>query len=218
MFRPRVTGDQAIWHIVGTINGTTLTYSSPVGGPATLNAGQVVDFTTDVPFDVQSQDAKHPFMLFTYMTGAEWSMLSDTTGYGDPDFVLSVPPQQYLNDYVFFTDVTYPETNLVVVRAKDKVTGMFDDVTLDCAGALTGWQAVGNYEWTRIDLMRHDFVPQGNCSTGPHEMKSQGLFGLWVWGWGSPETTEFTKYVSYGYPGGMNVQPFNGVVIPPTVQ
>ena len=66
---------------------------------------------------------------------------------------------------------------------------MFDDVTLDCAGTLTGWQTVGDYEWTRIDLMRHDFVPQGNCSTGPHEMKSEGLFGLWVWGWGSPETT-----------------------------
>jgi hypothetical protein len=218
MFRPRVSGDQATWHLVGTVAGTELTYSSPVGGPATLGAGQAVDFITDQPFVVTSQDTAHPFMLFTYMSGSQWSMLSETTGYGDPDFVLSVPPQQYLNDYVFFTDVTYPETNLVVVRAKDSVTGAFDDVTLDCAGVLTGWQSVGNYEWTRIDLMRHDFVPQGNCSTGPHEMKSPGLFGLWVWGWGSPETTEITTNVSYGYPGGMNVQPLNGVVILPVAQ
>ena len=57
----------------------------------------------------------HPFMLFTYMSGSQWTMLQHS-GYGDPDFVLSVPPQQYLNDYVFFTDPTYPETNLVIVR------------------------------------------------------------------------------------------------------
>ncbi len=217
-FRPRVTGDQAIWHMVGTIAGTNLTYSSNVGGPASLSAGQIVDFTTDQPFVVQSQDAKHPFMLFTYMTGSQATAIASssvgTNGYGDPDFVLSVPPQQYLSDYVFFTDLTYPETNLVVVRAKNK-GGTFDDVTLDCAGTLTGWAPVGDYEWTRIDLMRHNFAPQGNCSNGPHEMKSAGLFGLWVWGWGSPETTTFTANVSYGYPGGMNVSPINSVVIPP---
>jgi hypothetical protein len=219
MFRPRVTGDMAIWHLVGTIDGTTLTYqpAPPMGAPTSLKAGQAVDFITDVPFVVTSQDTKHPFMLFTYMTGSQWSGLSDMTGYGDPDFVLGVPPQQFLNDYIFFTDPSYPETNLVVVRAKDK-SMTFQDVTLDCAGVLTGWQPVGDYEWARIDLIRHDFVNQGSCSTGRHEIKSQGLFGLWVWGWGTPETTTFTKNVSYGYPGGMNVAPINGVVIPPTTK
>jgi hypothetical protein len=219
MFRPRVTGDKAVWHLVGTIAGTALTYEPgpPAGAPTTLSAGQVADFTTDVPFVVKSQDTAHPFMLFTYMTGSQDANLSDMGGYGDPDFVLGVPPQQFLNDYIFFTDPSYPETNLVVVRAKDK-SMMFQDVSLDCAGTLTGWQPVGDYEWTRIDLIRHDFQGQNGCSNGRHEIKSQGLFGLWVWGWGSPETTITTKYVSYGYPGGMNVAPINGVIIPPIVQ
>lgn len=214
MFRPRVAGDKAIWHLVGAVDGTTLTYSSPVGGPSSVGAGQAVDFTTDQPFVVKSQDDMHPFLLFSYMTGSQWSGLSDTTGYGDPDFVLSVPPQQYLQNYVFFADPSYPETNLVFVRAKDK-SGSFQDVSLDCAGNLTGWQDVGDYQWTRIDLTRHDFEPQGQCSTGPHTASSAAPFGLWVWGWGSPETTINTKYVSYGYPGGMNVSPINGVIIPP---
>jgi hypothetical protein len=214
MFRPRVMGDKAIWRLVGTIDGTTLTYSSNVGGPATLKAGQTVEFQTDQPFTVQSQDTAHPFMLFAQMTGSQWSGLSDMGGYGDPDFVLGVPPQQFLDDYVFFTDPTYPETNLVVVRAKDKASNMFQDVTLDClSGPLTGWMPVGNYEWTRIDLTTGDFKDVGSCSTGRHEMKSTGTFGLWVWGWGSPLTTIFTKNVSYGYPGGMNVASINGVVI-----
>jgi hypothetical protein len=156
----------------------------------------------------------HPFLLFTYMTGAEWSGLSDQTGYGDPDFVLSVPPQQYLQDYVFFADPSYPETNLVVVRAKD-TTGNFQDVKLDCAGTLGGWQPVGAYEWTRVDLSTGDFMGVNGCSAGAHQMQSGAPFGLWVWGWGTPNTTPDTRYVSYGYPGGMNVSPLTGLVIPP---
>ena len=211
MFRPRVAGDQAIWHLVGAVNGTQLTYSSPVGGPAMLNAGQALDFITEVPFTVASQDKDHPFMLFTYMSGSQWKPGMD--GHGDADFVISVPPQQYMSQYVFFADPTYPETNLVIVR--EATNGTFQDVTLDCAGVLTGWQPVGPYEWTRVDLMSHNFAPQGNCSTGRHDIKSPGRFGLWVWGWGTPETTTFTANVSYGYPGGMNVQSINQVVIPP---
>jgi hypothetical protein len=206
MHRPRVTGDVGLWHLIGAANGTTLTWSSNVGGPATIDAGHVVDFTTATPFVVSSQDAQHPFMLFQYMSGSQWSQLSpnNSDGYGDPDFVLDVPPSQFLNDYVFFTDPTYPETNLVVVRS---VGGA--DVTLDCLGTLTGWTTVGNYQWTRADLSTGNFTAVGNCNNGRHEMKSTGKFGLWVWGWGTPLTTTFTANVSYGYPAGMNVQKVN---------
>jgi hypothetical protein len=225
MWRPRITvngaHDQAIWHIVGAIDGTQLTYSTPVGGPSTINAGQTADFITDVPFVVKSQDKDHPFMLFAYMSGSTWEPINPPgapTGYGDADFVISVPPDQYMTDYVIFADPTYPETNLVVVRSKNG--NGFEDVTLDCAGTLTGWQPVGEYEWTRVDLERANpstgqFEGVGNCSTGRHEIKSKGRFGLWVWGWGTPDTSSFTENVSYGYPGGMNVQPINTVVIPP---
>ena len=58
----------------------------------------------------------------------------DFVGEGDPDWVNIIPPSQYLNRYVLFTDPTYPETNLVVVRTPSKVDQMFADVTLDCGG------------------------------------------------------------------------------------
>jgi len=73
---------------------------------------------------------------------------------------------------------------------------------------------VGDYEYTRVDLIDL-FNPVGGCSTGRHEISSDAPFGLWVWGWGTPQTTPSTQYVSYGYPGGMNVQPINTVVVPP---
>jgi hypothetical protein len=212
MYRPRLT-EVAIWRVVGAVDGTQLTWTSNVGGPATIGRGQVAEFQTGTPFDVKSQDDKHPFLLFEHMSGSTWQPGMD--GYGDADFVLQVPPQQYLSHYVFFADPTYPETNLVVIRTPDN-NGKFADVTLDCAGKLSGWQSVGAYEWTRVDLSTGDFQGVGNCSTGRHEMTSTQPFGLTVWGWGTPKTTTFTSNVSYGYPAGMNVTPINTVVIPPT--
>jgi hypothetical protein len=210
MYRPRVPAEtQTFWRLVGAVDGTQLTWSTNVGGPATLNKGQSVMFQTGTPFVVSSQDRDHPFMLFTYMTSSSYVALE----YGDPDFVLVVPPAQYLKQYVFFTDPTYPETNLVIVRARGQ-DQLFHDVTLDCLGQVTGWQAVGtDYQYARVDLMTGNFSPVGTCSTGRHEIRSTAPFGLWVWGWGTPLTATETKNVSYGYPGGMNVTPINDVVI-----
>ncbi len=209
MYRPRVGNETSTyWRIVGAADGTTLTYSSNVGGPAAINAGQEVTFQTGTPFTVQSQDADHPFMLFTYMT----SSTAVSSGYGDPDFVISVPPEQYLSQYVFFTDPTYPETNLVVVRARG-IDQQFHDVNLDCSGPLTGWQPIGtDFEFARTDLSTGNFAAVGACNNGRHEIKSDAPFGLWVWGWGTPQTSSFTQNVSYGYPGGMNVAPINDII------
>lgn len=214
MYRPR-GGEPAIWRLVGAVDGTQLTWDPPVGGPATLNRGQVVEFITGTPFVVKTQDKDHPVILFEHMSGSQWGQIKGVENNGDSDTVISVPVQQYLREYVFFADPTYPETNLVVVRAPDK-NGNFQDVELDCAGKLAGWQKVGNYEWTRVDLITGNFQGVGACSTGRHVMKSGSTFGLWVWGWGTDFTDMFTANVSYGYPGGMNVTPINDVVIIPT--
>jgi len=200
------------WRIIGAVDGTKLWYSSPVGGPSTINSGQVVEFPTGTPFSVKSQDGDHPFLLIGTMTGATDVMPSD--GYGDADVVRSVPTDQYLSRYVFFTDPTYPETNLVVTRKR--TNGAYSDVTLDCAGTLGGWQTIdADHEFTRVDLVRHDFQPQGKCDNGRHEMSSDAPFGLTVWGWGTPETSSYTGYVSYGYPAGEDVQTLTTVVVPP---
>jgi len=202
-------GEPAYWRMMGVVNGTTLTWSSDIGGPAKLDQGQIVEFKTHFPFVVKSQDSAHPFLLISHMTGGNTNGMG---GVGDADAVLSVPPSQYLDSYVFFADPTYPITNLVVVRApKD---GVFQDVKLDCSFTpVTGWKPVGDYEYAHVDLSKGDFENVGPCSTGARKMESKGKFGLWVWGWGSPQTTTFTQYVSYGYPAGMNVEYINEVVV-----
>jgi hypothetical protein len=145
------------------------------------------------------------------MTG---SATLPTEGYGDSEFVNVIPTDQYLSSYTFFTDPTYPETNLVFVRAKSP-TG-FKDVNLDCIGTLTGWAPVGttgNFEYARVDLVRHDFQGQGSCDNGRHQATSDWPFALTVWAWGTPETNPTTRDVSYAYPAGASVRPLNTVVV-----
>ncbi|MBI5537501.1 MAG: IgGFc-binding protein [Deltaproteobacteria bacterium] len=217
------------WRMVGAVDGTVLTWEPdvPAGAPTSLALGQVAQFNAAGPFVVRSQDADHPFYMSAHMTGggvydpqtADPNAKGD--GRGDAEFVNVIPPGEYLEKYIFFADPTYAETDIVIVRSKGPQG--FVDVNLDCAGALTGWQPVGTsglYEYTRFDLVRHNFEPQGGCDNGRHEISSLQPFGLTVWGWGSAETGAqgigfYTQYVSYAYPGGAGVEAINTVVVPP---
>jgi hypothetical protein len=127
---------------------------------------------------------------------------------GDPETVNVLPAAQYLSNYIFFTDPTYSETNLVAVRGKAS-DGTFKDVVLDCLGTLGGWQPIdgaGTYQFARADLQK-GHQPVGQCDNGLHSAKSDAPFGLTVWGW------DYT--VSYAYPAGGSVQSINNVVVPP---
>jgi hypothetical protein len=171
---------------------------------------------------VSSQGSDHPFDLAAYMTGcgALPGGQNSTAGCaGDPEFVNVIPDAQYLASYTFFTDPTYPETNLVFVRGKDK-NGTYHDVTLDCIGALTGWTDINaSFQFTRADLSKGNFEKQGNCNNGQHVAESDGTFGLTVWGWGSKASQPFmSEAVSYAYPAGASVQPVNAVIVPSGVK
>ncbi len=215
------------WRLVGAVDGTQLVWEphTPAGAPTSLNEGQFAQFNSPGPFVVKSQDNKHPFYISGHMQGCLTYFGPDDCR-GDAEFVNLVPTGQYLAQYVFFTDPTYPETNLVVTRRKGK--NGFADVILDCAGAITGWQPLGtsgNLEYTRVDLVRHDFQAQGQCDNGRREIHSDVPFGVTVWGWGSKETGGvhgipqapgfYTQAVSYAYPAGMSVLPINDVIVPP---
>ena len=208
-YRGRNNVDEAPpWRLVGAVKGTKLTWTpaAPAGAPTTLDFGQVAEFPSTGQFVVTSQDLDHPFYLGGYMTGSE-----AFNGEGGPEWVNIIPPSQYLNHYVLFTDPTYPETSLTVVRTPSKVDQKFAEVTLACAGVLTGWTKVGAYEYTRVDLVTGDFMGVGGCTNGRQEMTSALPFGVTVWGWGN---TQQTKRVSYAYPAGAGFQPINKVVVP----
>jgi IgGFc binding protein len=217
-YRNRGASEETVpWRIVGVVDGTQLTYDPPQpGAPTVVNAHQpAAEFWAPGPF-VVSSDAAHPFYLAAYMTGGcgEENDAGECPGgnpvgtgpldgRGDPEFLNVVPPGQYLPRYTFFTDPTYPETNLVVVRERDPQTGVMPDVGLDCLGTLTGWAPVGTqglYEMTRVDLSTGDFQGVGNCDNGVHTIAATipgaptgggapvPRFTVTIWGWGSEAT------------------------------
>ena len=203
------TSEERIYRVFGAVDGTELTYDPPNVGPKTIALGQFVEIRSASPFTVRSQDQDHPFLMFTYMSGAGEQ---GEGGWGDADFVRLVPPAQYMKHYVFFADPTYPFTVLTVVRKKTK-DGDFKEVDLACMGAISGWQPVGangEYEMTFVKIVDH-FNGQGSCNNGINIADSEAPFGLWVWGWGSEDTN--TGWVSYGYPAGEGVLPINDVII-----
>jgi hypothetical protein len=206
--------ESILYRIVGTVAGTTLTFSPAVAGaPTTLGVGQVAEFQTTSSFIVTSQDAMHPFYVAQYMTGCEVTSGSRTGDaglggefcLGDEEYVNIVPPAQWLASYVFFTDPTYSTTNLVITRAAD-ATGTFHDVTVDCLGTISGWENVNDgtkYQTTNVDLQR--LTPVGTCVNGRHTATSAGAFNIMVWG--------LDTFSSYAYPAGGNVGKINSVVV-----
>lgn len=226
------------WRLVGAVDGTALTYdpSAPAGAPTTLAAGEIAEFNASGPFLVRSQGADHPFYMAAFMTSCEKTCAaagakSCDDCRGDPEFVNVVPTEQYLDHYVFFTDPTYPETNLVLTRVKG--ASGFQDVELDCLGKVGGWEPVGTagqYELARVDLVTGNFAKVGACDNGRHEISSSGAFAVTVWGWGSSITGGYdpelhvgvpgfyTQAVSYAYPVGASLKAVNDVVVPPVVK
>lgn len=195
-------GELVPWRIVAAANGTTLTYDPepPQGAPTQMGAGESATFWSGSPFSVVSQDREHPIFMNGYMTGGV-----AFNGVGDPDFVNVVPSDQFLGEYVFFSDHTYAEGTVTLVRRRTALG--FHDVTLDCAGVVEGWKPIGHagqLEFARVDLVRGG-NPQvyagGTCGHGRHEARSAGPFGLTVWG--------FDLYASYAYPGGSGTRALN---------
>lgn len=218
-FQPRVSSfsadarEQVPYTIVGAVDGTVLTYepSRPLNAPETLGTGQSASFITDQLFVVKSQDSKHPFHVNVYMTGSTYGGGTGARTTGDPDFVNVPPSDQYLDRYVFFTDFTFPETTLTVVRRK--TAAGFVPVELECGGPITGFTPLGSsgeYEYAWVKLTS-GFVPQkfanGECSYGRQEAHSKGPFSVTVWG--------MAVDASYGYVGGTGLRPINDAPAPP---
>lgn len=214
--RKDLAPENITYRFVGAVDGTTLSYDPAVpGAPASLDRGQTVDFAATVAFRVRSQDDQHPFLFGQRMDtanipGGTRPGATDNTfplNLGDEEFVVLLPPAQFLQHYVFVSDPSFATTNLVLTRV-NRGDG-FADVTIDCLGVVGGWKPVGAdgiYEVTTVDLVRAD-IGVGACKNGHHTALSDGDFGVVVWG--------LDSYSSYAYPAGGSARTLTDLIIPP---
>ncbi len=201
--------DPGVVRLVGAVDDTNLSYEPvvPDRAPGKLDSGQMERFFVSEPFVVRSQDSAHPFYAASIMTGSNMS----TTRLGDPETAIVIPPAQWLDSYVFFSDSSFNLSAVFVIRRKH--SGEFRDVVLDCAGTLTGWKAVtADYEWTHAELSRFGApvsYAEGTCTDGAHRIRSDGPFSMTIWG--------ISADASYSYPGGSAVRTITDVHLPVNV-
>ncbi len=211
---PGLAPESVLYRLMGVVDGTSLAWDPPLpGAPATIDAGEVVELETRHTFFVASQDQEHPFSLAQYMSGTLVGQPGCTDALrpcelGDEDWVMLVPPAQFLRSYAFFVDPTYATSTLVLVRQAEGLG--FHDVELACMGTIDGWQPVGDagrFEFAHVELFRAGVASVPACATSQHLAQSNGSFGVVVWG--------IDRAASYGYPAGGNLHAINEVDVGP---
>ncbi|MBX3191108.1 MAG: IgGFc-binding protein [Labilithrix sp.] len=179
------------WRILGGADGTRLSYepARPEGAPEMIGRGELAIFESGSPFVVRSQDDAHRFYLSAHMTGGHYMLQRNGRKFTDESRGGSVSigvltTSRWAKRYPFLvvTEGLWPEHHLVVVRRRGA-----SDVTLDCAGTLTGWQTVDEqFEYVRVPLRDHDGrpTPHGEraCTAGPHWIESHDPFHATLWG------------------------------------
>jgi hypothetical protein len=169
--------------MVGNVDSTTLTYSPSVSGaPATLNAGQVVEFDASADFVVTGS---HEFIVGIVQKSGSVVDPSGNPAKGDPSLSSAIAVEQYRLKYVFLAPDDY-DTNFA-----DVVAPMNAMLVLDGAAVKVMPTQVGS---TGYGVFR---IPLSNANGGAHTLTSDQPVGLQVNGYGS--------YTSYQYPGGLDL-------------
>lgn len=177
--KPRGT-EPDVWRVMASVNGTTVT-TDPLqpGTPATLAAGEVIEFETEESFVIV---AGAPVQVGQYLVGQDYGFGGPTGFTGDPAFIVAVPVEQFRTEYLFLTPPNYAHDSITIVGP----TGV--TATLDGA-AVAGFQETSpGSGWSVVTL---------TVSDGVHRLQSSEPVGLTV--------TGYDQYVSYGYPGGLNL-------------
>ncbi len=215
-FPPKRRSEKTWWRIIAAVDNTQVTFEPAVQSSTVLSAGQVMEFETDQSFLVTALDASPdpgdppPILVMNFLNGAEQTAAESGTNIdglgnlrGDPAMTLSVPVEQYLNSYVFLSDPSYSYNYVVVVR-----TEAGQVIHLDCLDPIpdTKFEPVADtYQRAQITLAAEQGGVDGTCQSGSHRIWSDKPFGIWVYG--------YYADTSYGYPGGMNLEQINNVVV-----
>ncbi|NVB39460.1 IgGFc-binding protein [Pseudenhygromyxa sp. WMMC2535] len=174
--------ERHFWRIYAGADDITVSVDPPQEGtPIALAkrgdwAELVVDNATNLYFS-----ADGPFMPVQYVAGHY-----EADNRGSPAMVQMVPTAQFLDRYVFVTGYNYDEHYVQVIREAGGPDVVLDDVVIADAFAV-----IGDWEVANVAV-----------EEGPHEIHSEGSFGIIQYGY-----SDFNGYEDpssgYGYPGGM---------------
>ena len=174
------------WRILASQDNTKVETVPDLVDIPTLNAGEWFEFGSREHFEIISDK---PISVGQFLAGehapepnVRGNLEPGDAGTGDPAFILAVPITQFRSDFVFLAPNKYA-FDYVSVIAPINANVFFDDVPIDL------WEPVGDSLMWQVARF-----PVGD---GVHLLVADEPVGVMVYGYDS--------YVSYGYPGGLNL-------------
>jgi hypothetical protein len=202
--------------VLAAMPNTSVTVTGASVTVPTLNEGQFFDFRITSDVEVSSEE---PILVAQLMEGqtsptgcsetcdeviltkkcdgnpfgkvceTDEDCCPGVAGIGDPALILSVPVEQFREDYVFLVPTKYAK-NYINVIAPAGATVTLDDAVVPSSSFST--IGSGLYAAARMPV-----------AEGVHRISSPSKINVVVYGW--------DQYVSYGYAGGMNVNTLTGM-------
>ena len=206
------------WRIMAAKDATKITtYPSQTNVPV-LNAGEWIDFESTDNFVIKS---KKPILVGQFLEAQDAPDPNigrhkdpRDAGTGDPSFLLSVPVEQFRKDHVFIAPNKYKfdcvsiitpvgaqvyldgkllSENDLTFKTINEINQLMEskgvEQPVDLGVTFGDYRMVGDGEWAVWRLVIAD---------GVHTVTSDQPVGVISYG--------YDRYVSYGYPAGLNLQ------------
>jgi hypothetical protein len=203
------------WRVMASVEDTSIsTTLPPPNNTFFLQRGEVATFESEEDFTLQASDpvAFAQFVASQQTTGIPTFVDGSRVPGGDPAFIVVPPVQQWRSRYLFLVPNRYAFDFLLIAAPKSAEI-LYDGIALeqvipDCEFVDVGELPRGpegdvEYLAMRCPLSHPNPADDGLQDDGVHTLEAVGgeQIGLVVYGWDS--------FVSYGYPGGTNVDLIN---------
>jgi len=209
-----VSDEPEYWRILATREDTSVSTNLPPPNDAFfLQRGDVVTFESERDFVVE---ASGPVAFGQFPASQQTTGIPSTIGGmrapgGDPAYITVPPVQQWRDHYLFLVPNRY-DFDFLLIAAPASASITYDGLDLQMVlprceyepiGTLASAEGETEYLAIRCPLSQPMPGDEGLQDDGVHTLESVNgePIGLVVYGWDS--------FVSYGYPGGANVELIN---------
>ena len=175
-----------VWRIMASENDTEITLEPAVAAVPNLDAGKWFEFETNADFKIS---ASKPILVGQFLAAEQapnpGNDVNDA-GTGDPAFILAVPTRQFRDSYVFIAPDKYEFDYVSIAKKKDSLALLNGTEVEQLPGAQSADIPGSPWKAVRAPIADgfHTLSCVDNCSVMVHG---------------------YDQYVSYGYPGGLNL-------------
>ncbi len=179
--------EKDVWRILASAGGTEVVLTPSVATVPPLDAGEYFEFESDADFLIE---ATAPILVGQFLAAQDAPNPGGDegdAGTGDPAFILAVPERQFRTEYVFLAPNAYA-FDFVSIAYRTGTSARLDNRLIeDISNAKRA--LIPGTPWTAAR------VP---ISDGSHTLRCDADCSVIVHG--------YDQFVSYGYPGGLNLE------------